>query len=211
VNFSGIQLEGYHDLSGMTHMYFDYWVADDLTAGEVFSPKLSNHANQDGETGAIIFTQPVTTSGAWVSFDAALADFGNATDGGPMDINSVHQIVLGVAATIDVAYIDNMYFYDANATSNEITEVPNGFNLEQNYPNPFNPSTNISYSLPATGNVTLEVFNLQGQKVATLVDGVKSAGAHTAAFDASSLASGVNVYRLVAGNNIQVKKMMLIK
>ncbi len=211
VNFSGIQLEGFHDLSGMTHMYFDYWVADDLTAGEVLSPKLSNHANEDGETGAIVATQPVTTAKEWVSFDVALADFVNATESGPMDIDKVHQIVLGVAGLLDVVFIDNLYFYDANSVSNEITEVPNGFTLEQNYPNPFNPSTNIAYSLPATGQVTLEVFNLQGQKVATLVDGVKSAGAHTAAFDASSLASGVYVYRLVAGNNIQIKKMMLIK
>ena len=77
------------------------------------------------------------------------------------------------------------------------TAVPTDFGLGQNYPNPFNPSTLIPYQLPTAGHVRLEVFNLLGQRVATLVDAERSAGAHTAqwdATDASSRAVGAGVY-----------------
>jgi hypothetical protein len=97
------------------------------------------------------------------------------------------------------------------SVSNEVTESPNKFTLNQNYPNPFNPTTNITYNLPESGAVTLEVFNVTGQRVATLVNGVKSAGSHIATFDASNLSSGVYMYRLSSGNSIQIRKMLLIK
>jgi hypothetical protein len=103
---------------------------------------------------------------------------------------------------------------DAIFTVNDELEAttPMVYTLEQNYPNPFNPSTNIQFSLPATANVTLEVFNMLGQKVATLIDAQKmNAGSHTQKFDASSLASGMYVYRISAANFVQSRKMMLIK
>ena len=102
---------------------------------------------------------------------------------------------------------------DAVSSSNEddIT-APVTFTLEQNYPNPFNPSTNIQFTLPAASDVTLEVFNMLGQKVATLLSNEKmTAGSHTQKFDASSLASGMYVYRISAANFVQSRKMMLIK
>lgn len=103
---------------------------------------------------------------------------------------------------------------DLTAVSNEIpgADIPLTFKLKQNYPNPFNPSTNISYDLPETADVRLEVFNTIGAKVATLIHEQKPAGTHTARFDASSLASGMYLYRLTAnGNVISIKKMILIK
>ncbi|MCH8557193.1 MAG: DUF4397 domain-containing protein [Balneolia bacterium] len=90
-------------------------------------------------------------------------------------------------------------------------EAPLSFELNQNYPNPFNPTTNITYTLPESGNVTLEVFNLQGQRVAVLVNGTQNAGSHTVTFDANNLASGVYLYRLQSGSFSQVQKMMLVK
>ncbi|MCH8567728.1 MAG: DUF4397 domain-containing protein [Balneolales bacterium] len=90
-------------------------------------------------------------------------------------------------------------------------ELPTEVALEQNYPNPFNPVTQITYGLPETANVTLEVFNLQGQRVAVLVNGQQTAGTHTVQFDGSRLASGMYMYRLQTGSVVQVRKMMLVK
>ena len=85
------------------------------------------------------------------------------------------------------------------------------FDLSQNYPNPFNPSTTINYSVPTNGLVTLKIFNVLGQEVKTLVNNVQNAGLHTVSFNASSLASGVYIYRLSSGNFVGVKKMLLLK
>lgn len=89
--------------------------------------------------------------------------------------------------------------------------APAAYSLEQNYPNPFNPSTTINYVLPAAGTVTIKVYNLVGQEVASLVNEYRTAGAYDVKFDASKLSSGVYFYSLKAGNYLQVKKMMLLK
>ncbi|MBK6914153.1 MAG: T9SS type A sorting domain-containing protein [Ignavibacteriales bacterium] len=85
------------------------------------------------------------------------------------------------------------------------------FSLKQNYPNPFNPSTVISYSLPQKEFVTIKVIDILGREVATLVNEVKPAGKFEVEFDASSLASGVYVYRIKAGSFTTSKKMLLTK
>jgi len=174
--------------------------------------KLSNHGNGagNGETNAIQYTHPVTTTRDWVSLDIPLGDFVSADVSESLARDNVLQLVITTPGITNI-FLDNIYFYKGNGVSTDLDEVPAGFALEQNYPNPFNPSTNISYSIPVSGEVSLEVFNLQGQKVMTLFEGYQSAGAHNAVFDASNLASGVYVYRLVAGTNVQVRKMMLIK
>jgi hypothetical protein len=83
--------------------------------------------------------------------------------------------------------------------------------LSQNYPNPFNPQTTIDFVVPATGPVTLEVFDARGAKVASLVDGVKSKGNHTVSFNAQGLASGVYFYRLQGTGFNEMRKMVLLK
>ncbi|MCH8495075.1 MAG: T9SS type A sorting domain-containing protein [Balneolales bacterium] len=93
-----------------------------------------------------------------------------------------------------------------------IENVPAAFRLSQNYPNPFNPSTKIAFELPETSNIRIDVFNSIGMRVATIDQGAKPAGQHTIEFNASSLASGMYVYRLIAnGAVVSTKKMMLIK
>jgi photosystem II stability/assembly factor-like uncharacterized protein len=89
--------------------------------------------------------------------------------------------------------------------------LPRELRLEQNYPNPFNPLTTITYSLPSSGRVYLSVFNVLGQEIATLVDGVEYAGYKSVSFDANRLSSGIYIYRITAGTFTDVKKMVLIK
>ena len=83
--------------------------------------------------------------------------------------------------------------------------------LLQNYPNPFNPSTKIKFGLPDQEKVTLNVYNILGQRVVTLIDGELSAGYHTATFDASRLASGIYIYQLKGIHVNITKKMMLVE
>jgi hypothetical protein len=94
--------------------------------------------------------------------------------------------------------------------------VPGEFALGQNYPNPFNPSTTIEYKVPARANVEITIFNILGQKVATVVNDVHEAGSHRATWNGRDLsgniaASGVYFYSLKSGSFEQVKKMMLMK
>ena len=90
--------------------------------------------------------------------------------------------------------------------------APISFALLQNYPNPFNPSTLIAFQLPAADHVSLEVLNVLGEKVATLVDEIRTEGLHEVRFDASSFASGVYLYRLkTARGLVDIKKMILIR
>ncbi|MBD3232470.1 MAG: T9SS type A sorting domain-containing protein, partial [candidate division Zixibacteria bacterium] len=91
------------------------------------------------------------------------------------------------------------------------TVAPSEYGLRGNYPNPFNASTNINFSLPEAGNVSLEVYNLMGQKIATLVNGYKEAGQHTVNWDASSYSSGVYFYKLDAGEKLLTRRMTLLK
>ena len=85
------------------------------------------------------------------------------------------------------------------------------FSLQQNYPNPFNPQTNITFALPERAKVRLEVFNVLGQKVMTLVNGTLKRGQHSISFDGSHLSSGIYIYRLKAGSFTANREMILLK
>ncbi|MEX2363368.1 MAG: T9SS type A sorting domain-containing protein, partial [Balneolaceae bacterium] len=102
-------------------------------------------------------------------------------------------------------------FLGNGGLSTETETLPTEFTLQQNYPNPFNPTTQIRYGIPNAAEVRLEVFNMLGQKVSTLVKERKSAGWHNATFDASELSSGFYIYRIQAGEFISTKKLLLIK
>ncbi len=105
---------------------------------------------------------------------------------------------------------------DAAAKSTTPEELPEGYSLDQNYPNPFNPTTNINFSIPSTEHVTLEIINVLGQKVKTLIDEELSSGNHTVEWNSTNesgerVTSGMYFYRLTAGDNVTSKKMTLLK
>jgi hypothetical protein len=211
-NFAGIDFSGSkQDASAMTHFHMDFWVGETELDGKVFNLKLVDFGGGSAEASFMELsintgTDPAITSGSWVSVDVPFSAWTNSNN-----IRSdLAQLV--ITSNLDVVYVDNMYMYNEVPTSNEDDGgVPKVFALDQNYPNPFNPTTNISFSLPTAGDVTLEVYNIQGQKVATLVNGFKNSGSHNISFDASNLASGVYVYRLTSNKSVQVRKMLLIK
>jgi hypothetical protein len=109
-------------------------------------------------------------------------------------------------------YFDYLSVPAANITSVENTnQLPTNYSLSQNYPNPFNPTTNIKYSIMKESQVSLKVFDVLGREVENLVNTKQVAGSYQVNFNASKLASGVYIYRIIAGDFVQSMKMMLIK
>ncbi len=138
--------------------------------------------------------------------DTDLSVFAGDENSEPLDLDGnprVHGDAIDLGA----------YEFMAEETSagDLASEQPGVFHLHQNYPNPFNPSTVIRYELPEAVQVRLEVFDLLGRRVATLVSEKQRAGSHEAIFDAAPFSGGVYMYRLKAGEFIQTRAMMLVK
>lgn len=89
--------------------------------------------------------------------------------------------------------------------------VPQEYQLSQNYPNPFNPTTTIKYALPEHSDVNITIYDVLGNEVEVLFSGQMTAGVHSVTWNATSYASGIYFYRMTAGNNVQVNKMILMK
>jgi hypothetical protein len=108
-------------------------------------------------------------------------------------------------------YVDRIRVIYPTWTSIEDEMVPSEYCLHQNYPNPFNPLTKISYEIAEAGQVNLSVYDITGNRVATLVHGYQNVGSYNVEFMADKLSTGIYFYRLRAGNWIDTKKMLLIK
>ena len=115
---------------------------------------------------------------------------------------------------------DTVFVYDlevpADARPSEDVVLPDDFVLQQNYPNPFNPTTTIEYSIPTRSHVTIEVFNVLGQKVRTLLDESKSVGSYQVEWSGTDdagrpVSTGVYLYRLSSSNSVLQKRMLLLK
>jgi flagellar hook assembly protein FlgD len=104
----------------------------------------------------------------------------------------------------------NIRVYDLTVTDVRKGEIPLSYSLTQNYPNPFNPSTTISYQLPASGFVTVKVYNILGKGIATLVNEKQEAGVYQVQWT-PNVSSGVYFYQLQAGGFTEVKKMVFTK
>lgn len=111
-------------------------------------------------------------------------------------------------------YGRSMYKIDLNLVTDAASDLPqivNKFSLSQNYPNPFNPTTKISWQSPVGSHQIIKVYDITGKEIMTLVDEYKSAGKYEINFDASSLSSGVYLYKLIAGKYSVTKKMVVLK
>ena len=109
--------------------------------------------------------------------------------------------------------IDGIWYNETPAGLEISDEAPiaTRFELGQNYPNPFNPTTHIRFNIPETASTKLTIFNVMGEEVATLVNGVMQAGGHTVSWNASSMPTGVYFYQLESANFSQTKKLLLVK
>jgi hypothetical protein len=121
----------------------------------------------------------------------------------------------------DIALADTlMYYYgpggiwwnfDVTSIAGDFVTLPEDYRMSQNYPNPFNPTTKIDFTLPNSGDITIEIYNIMGQKVAVLVDEYKKAGKYTVEFNAAGLASGMYFYRMISRDFMVTNKMIVMK
>lgn len=158
-------------------------------------------------TGTRIAECTIENTGGWDSFQTFTADVDS--------VSGNHDLYLRFLGPEEMFVIDWFKFigesYISTSVNNAQGEIPFTYALHQNYPNPFNPETVINYSIPASGYITLKVYNLLGQEVKTLFDGFRQSGNYTAKFNAEGLSSGLYLYRLVANNYIATKKLLLLK
>lgn len=160
-------------------------------------------------------TFPTATSG-WQSFNVPFAYIAS-------DIPDTCHIQISIIGPVTGSdyhigssmLVDNLAFYGTTDVNSFVVQ-PNAFRLDQNFPNPFNPSTEIQFQLPGRVQVRLVVYNTLGQQVKELVNNEMNAGSFTATWDGKNdrgeyVGSGVYLYKLVAGNYLVTKKMVLMK
>ncbi len=151
------------------------------------------------------------SGGSWERIAAGVDRFAKSYTWTVPEIES-EQCLLRVMSGSDYHQMDVTEEPFTISSDVAVTEaVPNIHSLSQNSPNPFNPVTTIEYSLAREAQTTLTVYSVTGEKVATLADGLMSAGKHSAVFDGSNLASGMYFYRLEADGMVKSGKMMLLK
>ena len=136
---------------------------------------------------------------------------GSGNSNSPKEYSFIDENALSGKYSYRLRQIDTDGKIHYSKVINVNLDKPAGFDLSQNYPNPFNPTTTISYTLPKESFVTLKVYNIIGEQVATLVNERNEAGIHTINFDASDLNSGLYVYSIDADGFHETRKMMLLK
>ncbi len=145
--------------------------------------------------------------------------FGN---GGAVISDSQYRIVgtlgqpfIGVAENPSTINNVGFWYLTARELATSVEQIPSSvpkeFRLQQNYPNPFNPTTTIEFALPKKSTVTLQLFDILGREIATLVDAELESGVHKINFDGKDLASGIYFYRIHAEGFLKTKKLMWLK
>ena len=126
------------------------------------------------------------------------------------DFSQHEYIALAVSGPASYSSFNYSYSADVAVGIENIEPLPNNFSINA-YPNPFNASTTISYTLPEPSDVTLEVYNILGQNIATLVDENQQAGQYNIKWDAGSLTTGLYFYRIQTDRDVQTQKLVLLK
>ncbi|RPI14441.1 MAG: T9SS C-terminal target domain-containing protein [Ignavibacteriae bacterium] len=185
--YSSCGSPGYHP------NFVHYWVVRNMINGSLGENVNSGAWNQNQTITKTITT---TDSAGWVAANCNLNIF-IYKDAAPLNTASIEQATKqSVTSPLGVS---------------NTNEVPADYTLSQNYPNPFNPVTNIKFTIPENGKVSLKIYNISGKEVMTMVDGFLNAGSYNAEVDASNLSSGVYFYTLLTDKFSQTKKMVLIK
>jgi hypothetical protein len=195
--------------SGGTEPYSYVWMPGSLSTQSITVSPTTN----------ITYTVTVTDNSGQTASDEVIVNVEDVRCGNNLDkISILHLKGNGTYARICIspnaleahlAHGDVFIMPKSGVAGEE--EIPTEFALTQNFPNPFNPATEIQYAIPSASNVKLEIFNITGEKVATLVEGYMNEGTYNVSFNASSLPSGMYLYRINAGSFVQTRKMILLK
>lgn len=194
--------------AGATWQDIGQGLPDVPTSAVVVDPLFPDHIYVGNDLGVYV---SVDGGATWETFLAGLPDAVIAMD----------LVIAPVPRKLRVATHGNGA-YERDLVGDRATSVPDapavvaGFRLEQNYPNPFNPSTTIAYTLPRDSRVELSVFNLRGERVATLVDAFQTRGARTVVWEGRDhlgrpVGSGVYILRLRAGDTVLARRMTLVR
>ena len=208
------------DLSSVVNPKLKYWTKFDIendfdygqvkvstNNGSTWFP-LTGQYTQSGispqPVGQPVYDGSIST---WVKEEISLSNYVSS------QVKFQFQLKTDGGVVRDGWYLDEIgvFYYTIPTDVSEISETVYKFSLEQNYPNPFNPLTVISYQLALGSYVTLKVYDMLGNEVATLVDEEQAAGIYEADFNAAGLSSGMYFYTLKSGNFVETKKMLLLK
>ncbi len=149
------------------------------------------------------YVLPGSSEDITVTFDASELDEGQYLGSLNITSNDPAQSEIAVACTLTVREQTNL--------DDPLTAVPTEFALSQNYPNPFNPSTSFSYALPEDCHVRIEIFDILGRRIETLVDGWQPAGNYSVSWNSEGRSSGLYFYRISAGEFSAARKMVLLR
>ncbi|UCC78387.1 MAG: T9SS type A sorting domain-containing protein, partial [Candidatus Zixiibacteriota bacterium] len=127
-----------------------------------------------------------------------------------LDGDGDNDLAVANAGSDDISILINLSITTGIDNSPE-TSLPESFSISQNYPNPFNATTAIRYDLPEPSHVIIEIFDLLGRKVQTLVDQRQPAGHHQVTWNAKDKSSGIYFYKLKAGDYTEIRSMLLLK
>ena len=181
---------------------FGIWIYGDISGNQLqFWFRDGGAANQIYNFGVINWT-------GWKLIEVPMSEIGGTGE------KKFHSVV--IKKNSEGKFVGELYFDDlqvgtpVGVEENELSS-PIKYTLEQNYPNPFNPSTSIQYSVPGSEFVSLKVYDILGNEVATLVNEQKQAGNYKVNFDAKNLSSGVYFYSIRTGQFNQIRKMILLK